>query len=314
MGRLNRLLRYFKPYWLYLLASVISMALVGLLDAFRLLLIGPVLDKVLNPASQGRNLPLLPIPIMGRHIELQSFVPEYFHNVWTIVAFALVASTLLKGVLDFGGTYLANYAGFGMVTDLRNELYAATLRRSIGFFQKHSTGSLLSAIVNDVERVQFAMSSVLAEFLQQFFTFLFTAIVVVGLGRRLTWVLIIFVPFIVLSARRVGDRVRTTTRKGQDKLAEIHTLLHETITGIRIVKAFCMEAWEMRRFREAARRLFKANLRTTSAFAMNSPMMDIFGAIAIALLILLGREYIKHGYLSEGFFIAFIIAVFKLYE
>jgi subfamily B ATP-binding cassette protein MsbA len=290
------------------------MALVGLLDAFRLLLIGPVLDQVLNPASQSRALPLLPIPIMGRHIELRSFVPEYFHNVWTIVAFALVASTLLKGVLDYGGTYLANYAGFSMVTDLRNELYTATLRRSIGFFQKHSTGSLLSAIVNDVERVQFAMSSVLAEFLQQFFTFLFTAIVVVGLGRRLTWVLIIFVPFIIMSARRVGDRVRTTTRKGQDKLAEIHNLLHETITGIRIVKAFCMEAWEMRRFREAARRLFKANLRTTSAFAMNSPMMDIFGAIAIALLILLGREYIKHGYLSEGFFIAFIIAVFKLYE
>ncbi|MGA2686573.1 MAG: ABC transporter ATP-binding protein [Candidatus Korobacteraceae bacterium] len=314
MGRLKRLLRYFKPYWLYLLASVVSMALVGLLDAFRLLLIGPVLDQVLNPASQSRALPLFPIPVMGRHIELRSFVPEYFHNVWTIVAFALVASTLLKGVLDYGGTYLANYAGFSMVTDLRNELDTATLRRSIGFFQKHSTGSLLSAIVNDVERVQFAMSSVLAEFLQQFFTFLFTAIVVVGLGRRLTWVLIIFVPFIIMSARRVGDRVRTTTRKGQDKLAEIHNLLHETITGIRIVKAFCMEAWEMRRFREAARRLFKANLRTTSAFAMNSPMMDIFGAIAIALLILLGREYIKHGYLSEGFFIAFIIAVFKLYE
>jgi ABC-type multidrug transport system fused ATPase/permease subunit len=61
--------------------------------------------------------------------------------VWTIVAFALVASTLLKGVLDYGGTYLANYAGFSMVTDLRNELYTATLRRSIGFFQKHSTGS-----------------------------------------------------------------------------------------------------------------------------------------------------------------------------
>jgi subfamily B ATP-binding cassette protein MsbA len=134
------------------------------------------------------------------------------------------------------------------------------------------------------------------------------------LGRHLTWVLLIFVPFIIFSARRVGKRVRTTTRKGQDKLAEIHNLLHETITGIRIVKAFCMEPWEMTRFREAARRLFKANLRSTSAFAINSPMMDIFGSIAIALLILLGRDSIKHGYLSEGFFIAFIIAVFKLYE
>ena len=75
-----------------------------------------------------------------------------------------------------------------------------------------------------------------------------------------------------------------------------------------------MEAWETQRFREAARRLFKANLRSVSAFAVSSPMMDIFGAIAIALLILLGREYIKHGYFSEGIFIAFIIAVFKLYE
>ena len=82
----------------------------------------------------------------------------------------------------------------GMVTDLRNELYIATLRRSVAFFQKYSTGSLLSAIINDVERVQFAMSSVLAEFLQQFFTFLFTALVVVGIGRRLTWVMMANIP------------------------------------------------------------------------------------------------------------------------
>ncbi len=314
MHRLNRLLRYFQPYWFYLMASVISMALVGLLDAFRLLLLGPVFDRVLNPSSQSHGLPLLPNPILGHTLELRSFVPVYFHNVWTIVAFALVASTLLKGILDYAGTYLANYAGFGMVTDLRNELHAATLRRSVGFFQQYSTGTLLSAIVNDVERVQFAMSSVLAEFLQQFFSFIFVALVVVGVGRRLTLVLLIFVPFVIASARRVGDRVRKTTRKGQDKLAEINNLLHETITGIRVVKAFCMEAWETSRFREAARRLFRANLRSTSAFALNSPMMDIFGAIAIALLILLGREYIKHGYLSEGFFITFIIAVFKLYE
>jgi len=314
MRRLSRLLRYFRPYWFYLLASVLSMALVGLLDAFRLLLIGPILDQVLNPSSQAKTLPLLPVPVFGRHLDLRSFVPANLHNVWTVVTFALIISTILKGLFDYLGTYLANYAGYGMVTDMRNDLHQATLRRSVGFFQQYSTGTLLSAIVNDVERVQFAMSSVLAEFLQQFFTFIFIGVAVFGLGRRLSWVLLIFVPFIIASARRVGKRVRVTTRKGQDKLAEINNLLHETITGIRIVKAFCMEAWEMRRFREAARRLFKANLRSAAAFAMNSPIMDAFGAIAIALLILLGRDSIKHGYLSEGFFIAFIIAVFKLYE
>ncbi len=126
--------------------------------------------------------------------------------------------------------------------------------------------------------------------------------------------LAIFVPFIIMAARRVGQRVRTTTRKGQDKVADIQNILQETITGVRIVKAFSMEAWETRRFREAARRLFKANLRSVSAYAVSSPMMDIFGAIAIAILILMGREYIKHGVFTEGVFLAFIIAVFKLYE
>ncbi len=195
MQRLSRLLRYFKPYWFYLLASVVSMALVGLLDAFRLLLIGPILDQVLNPSSQTRALPLLPMPVFGHHLDLRSFVPQNLHNVWSVVAFALIFSTILKGLFDYAGTYLANYAGFGMVTDLRNELHRATLRRSVGFFQQYSTGTLLSAIVNDVERVQFAMSSVLAEFLQQFFTFIFIAFAVIGLGRHLTWVLVIFVPF-----------------------------------------------------------------------------------------------------------------------
>ena len=75
-----------------------------------------------------------------------------------------------------------------------------------------------------------------------------------------------------------------------------------------------MEAWETRRFRDAGRRLFRANLRSVSAYAVSSPMMDIFGAIAIAILILIGREYIKHGFFTEGVFLAFIIAVFKLYE
>jgi ATP-binding cassette, subfamily B, bacterial MsbA len=312
MRQLKRLLHYVKPYWFYVAASVVSMALVGLLDAFRLLLIGPIFDFVLNPGEQAHELHLLPTTRWT--LQLNWFVPGHFHNVWTMVAFALVATTVLKGAFDYLGTYLVNYAGFGMITDLRNQLYTATLRRSVAFFQKHTTGTLLSALINDMERVQYAMSTVLAEFLQQLFTLIFTAGVVVLLGGKLAWVLVLFVPFVLGSVRRIGKRVRSTTRKGQDKLAEIQNILHETITGVRIVKAFSMEAWETKRFREAAKRLFRANLRSVSAAAISSPMMDIFGAIAIALLILMGREQIKHHTFTEGIFLAFIVAVFKLYE
>ena len=94
-------------------------------------------------------------------------VPSHFHNAWTVVAYALVASAMVKSVCDYLGTYLVNYAGFGMITDLRNDLYNAVLRRSMAFFQKHTTGTLLSTLINDMEKVQTAMSAVLGDFLQQ---------------------------------------------------------------------------------------------------------------------------------------------------
>ncbi|MFI5102827.1 MAG: ABC transporter ATP-binding protein [Terriglobales bacterium] len=311
---LIRLLRYVLPYWGAFLASVVLMALVGLLDAGRVLLIRPIFDRVLNPGSQERTIQLFKLPGTERFLNLEQLVPSHFHNPWTVVAFALVAATVLKGIFDYAGTYLVNYAGFGMITDLRDDLYNGILRSSSAFFVKHTTGTLLSTIVSDVEKVQFAMSSVLAEFLQQFFTLIFTAAVVVLVGGKLAWVLLLFVPVILYSSRRIGRRVRTTTRGGQDKLAEIQNILHETITGNRIVKAFGMEKWEIERFRAAARRLFRANLRLVAAFAISSPLMDILGAIAIALLLLLGRDQINRHGLTEGAFFTFIIAVFKLYD
>ncbi len=311
---ITRLLRYVLPYWWQVLASVMLMAFVGLLDAGRVLLIGPIFDSVLKPDSQEKTIRLFKLPGSERFLDLQQLVPSHFHNPWTMVAFALVAATILKGIFDYIGTFLVNYAGFGMITDLRDDLYSAILRSSAAFFTKHTTGTLLSTIVNDIEKVQYAMSSVLAEFLQQFFTFVFIAAVVVRLGGKLAWVLLLFVPVILYSSRKIGRQVRSTTRGGQDKLAEIQNILHETITGNRIVKAFGMENWEAGRFRAAARRLFRANLRLVAAFAISSPLMDILGSIAIALLVLMGRNQINHHVFTAGTFLAFIVAVFKLYE
>ena len=314
MGQLTRLIRYALPYWWQILSSVVLMAAVGGLDAFKYLLVRPVFDRVLNPATGSQNIQLFVIPGTRHPVYLQQFVPAHFTNAWNIVAFALVASTILKGICDYSGTYLVNHAGFGMITDLRDDLYTALLRRSAAFFSKHTTGTLLSTIINDIERVQYAMSTVLSELLQQFFTFVSVAIVVVILGGSLSWVLLLFVPVIVFSSRKIGSRVRHTTRHGQDKLAEIQNILHETITGNRIVKAFNTEDWETSRFRKAARRLFRANLRSVAATAISSPLMDVLGVVGIALLILIGRGRIVRNQMTPGVFVAFITAVFSLYN
>jgi subfamily B ATP-binding cassette protein MsbA len=289
------------------------MAAVGALAGFRILLIKPIIDNVLSAAASPDQVLNFVVPRTQVHVNLQALLPHRFHNAWTVVAVALLASAIIKFPADYLGTLLANKAGFGMVTDLRNDLYDSVLRRSTAFFQRHTTGTLISTLINDVERVQVAMAAVMSDFLQQLFTLLALVGVVIVVGGRMAWVLLIFVPIIVASTRRVGRSVRKTTRRGQDKLAEIQNIVQETITGNSIVKAFGMERWEMIRFRRAADKLLTANMRSVAVQSISSPLMDALGAIAIALLLFYGRQRILHGD-TAGSFLAFLIAVMALYD
>ncbi len=314
MRRFFRLLRFGLPYWWHWVPGVLLLATVGLLDALRMAFFVPILGVVLRPSNPSSALPLFPFAPPQWRFDLHQFVPPWMHNAWVVVAFALVMSTVIKGICDYTGTYLVNYAGFGMVTDIRNHLYEAIMRRSISFFHRHPTGTILSTLINDVDRVQVAVSSVLGDFLQQFFTFIATVALVIALGGRLSWALVLFIPVVITSARRIGRSVRTRTRTGQDKLAEIQNILHETVTGNRIVKAFNTELWEILRFKRAARRLFRANMRSVRIQSISSPLMDTIGSIAIALLLWIGRNEIQHGRMTAEVFITFIIALFKLYD
>ena len=315
MKNLMRLLRYGLPYVLQMLPGVLLLAMVGVLDTFRILLLQPIFDQVLRPdAPEGPiYLGLVKSPW---HFDLRTLIPPFvhMHNAWNVVAFALVLATIGKGICDYLGTYLVNYAGFGTITDLRNHLYETTLRRSLSFFHKHATGTILSTLINDVDRVQNALSSVIGEFLQQFFTFVVGLVFVIRLGGQLSWALVLFIPVVITSARKIGREVRVRTRSGQDNLAEIQNILHETVTGNRIVKAFNTEMWEILRFKTAARRLFRANLRSVHIQSISSPLMDTIGAIAIALFLFIGRNEIMRGRMTMGLFGAFIILLFKLYD
>ena len=316
MKRYFRLLRYGLPYAIQWVPGVVLLAAVGVLDALRMALFVPILGVVLKPQTPDSSLVLFPTAPLHWQFDMHHLIPAgiHVHNVLNIVALALVGSTVIKGLCDYLGTYLVNYAGFGMVTDLRNHLYEVIIRRSSSFYHRHPTGTILSTLINDVDRVQTAVSQVLGEFLQQFFTFIATVALVIVLGGRLSWALLLFVPVVITSSRRIGRSVRTRTRSGQDKLAEIQNILHETVTGNRIVKAFNTEIWEVLRFKRAAKRLFRANLRSVRIQSISSPLMDTIGSIAIALLLWIGRNEILHGRMTAEVFITFIIALFKLYD
>ena len=295
--------------------GIFLLAAVGFLEAFRLVLLKPVLDRVLAPSTGSENIVFFTIPNRA----IRSTCSVSFRRTFTMrgPSWRMLwwPRPCLKGCFDYVGTYLVNHAGFGMITNLRNDLYDSVLRRSAAFFQKHTTGTLISTIINDIERVQYAMSSMLAEFLQQFFTFAL---------HRGCWsscwasnwhgFFSCSFPSIIFSAVRIGRRVRSTTRTGQDQLADIQNIL---------ARDDCRQP-----HRESLRNGVLGDCplpyrRPTLVPRQSTlggrrrhqlPIDGYFGAIAIALLLLLGRDQIAHNQLTLGAFVAFVAAVLSMYN
>ena len=316
MSELLRLLRYVRPYWFRLLISVLMMAGVGAFEAVTALLIGPVFDRVLNPRSVGDAVVLVKqVPMWERSLDLRLFVPDWIHNVWTVVAVVIVVITLGKAVCEYVASYLVNYIGFAVVTDLRNQLYGKVIHQPLRFFHGEATGRLMSAILNDIEKIQLAVSHVLADFLRQSFTLVGMVVVLLLLDPKLALIALpLLIAVVLYTSAKIGHRVRRSTRKSQDNVAEISQILQETISGIRIVKAFAMEKFELGRFREAARRLFRMNLRYVRAQSLTSPLMELLGALMIVVLLWVGRDRIKADVLTPGAFMVLVYALLKMYE
>ncbi len=314
MTQVRRLLSFIRPYTLRFVAAVALMAVVGAAEGLRVLLIQPIFDRVLNAKAESTPITLFRLPFGGPDLHLQDLLPAYIHNVWTMVAIALGGVTLAKGIAEFLATYFINFIGHSVVRDLRNLLYSRIIRQSIGFFTKNPTGRLMSAVTNDIDRIQYAVSQTSADFLKECFTLLGLLGVVFYVDWQLALISLLLVPFVVFPSANIGRYIRVSSRSSQDKMAEINNVLQETFSGIRIVKAFVMEMFEVAKFRVATRRLLKVNLRWVLAQAATSPLMEVLGAVTIARLLLYARNSIVHHAQTTGGFITFLVALFKMYE
>ncbi len=278
MSEFRRLLRFVRPYTAPLLASVVLMAAVGAAQGFMAVLIGPVFDRVLKPDSPDSLVPLITVPGFTRPIYLQDILPSGIHNVWTMVAVAILATFLIKGLCDYFGNYLVNYVGFSAVTDLRQKVFDRVLRQDANFFESNSTGRLMSSIMNDLEKIQVATSHMLADWLRQSFSVIFLLWVVVQKDWRLALVSLTVLPFVLVPTLRIGRRIRRTTRRAQDDAAELNQILQETLSGHQVVKSFGTEDIESNRFQIAAHRLKSSNLRYVAQQALSSPLIEFFAA------------------------------------
>jgi len=314
MKELGRLLRFSRPYTPYLIFSVVLMACVGVAQALTALLIGPVFDRVLNPGSADAPVLLFTIPVFQHKLFLSDLMPASIHNVWTMVAVGILAVFFIKGLCDYCANYLINYVGFSAVTDLRQTVFDRVVHQDAYFFEANSTARVMSSIMNDLEKIQVALSQILADWLRQSFTALGLLAVVLQTDWKLAIVSLTVLPFVLLPTLRLGRRIRRTTRKAQDNAAELNQVLQETLSGHQVVKSFGAEEVESNRFRDRAEKLRNSNLRYVAQQAIASPVIEFFGAVTIVGLLTYARIQIKAGAMTTGEFSSFVIALLMLYE
>jgi subfamily B ATP-binding cassette protein MsbA len=311
---LGRLLRYIKPYKMRLAAGIVCLSLVGLGEGLIALMITPIFDRVLNPGAPDNRLFLIRNPFTHQAIYLNSFLPSQIHSVGTLFSIAILTVFIGKGVAEYFGNVLVQYAGIAGVTDLRNQVYAKVIRQPIGFFQDHPTGRVMSTVINDVDRVRNTFSEYLSLGFRHIFTLFFLLVVLFATSWKLTLGSVLLLPLVVWPVRTLGKRIRRSTEKIQAGMAELSHILQETISGNRVVKAFGMEDFEIGKFRGSARRLLRENMRWIRAAVATSPLMDLLGAVVIVLVLMYARVQIKMGLMTTGIFVRFVYALFKSYE
>jgi len=220
---------------------------------------------------------------------------------------------VVKGIASYFSTTLVADAGQHAVTDLRNQLYEHILGQSFAFLGRSTTGSLMSHITTDVEKIQAAVTELAGDLLKEGLTILFLLVVLFYMDWRLAVLSLVGMPLAFHPLLRLGQRLRASNETSLRRWRDISEILQETISGFRVVKAFGMEGFEIGRFRRAASRLLNVYMRITRTTAILPPLMEAVGGLALIGALFYGSYAIKEKLITPGAFVAFLTALFAMY-
>jgi ATP-binding cassette, subfamily B, bacterial MsbA len=311
---LRRLLHYLAPYTGLLAAGILLLAGMGMAQGLVAFAIKPAIDVVLNPQSSLQKLVLFQVPGTSHIVYMNDFVPSRVHHVWSVFALGLLFIFLFQAAAEYFGSTLIQYVGLAGITDLRNRVYAKVVQQPVGFFHDNPVGRVMSAVISDIEQVRSAFSDYLADFFRQVFSLVIFVVVLLVVDWRMAVGAAVLVPLVVWPVGKLTRRIRRSTEKSRSRLADLSQILQETISGNRVVKAFGMEGFEIRKFGDAARNLLRENMRWIRAMAATGPVMDVLGAVVVSMILFFARGEIKADRMTIGAFGAFTFALFKAYE
>jgi len=283
----KRLLRLAKFYYIRLALAMLCMLVAGALQSSQALLVKPVLDDI----------------FLGKNPQALKWLPLLVIGIF-----------LVKGICNYWQTILMSYIGLRIVTNLRNKLYEKIQKQSLSFFTHHPTGLLMSRITNDVVAIQAASSEAVTSLIKDTVTLVTLIGVIFYTDWKLAIIAMVVFPLTIYPISRLGRKMRNVATSTQITMGTLSSLLQETISGTRIVKAFGMEKYENKRFEAENERLFKLNLKAVAVNAISHPLMEFLGSLGIAAVIFYGGYNVIHGNSTPGTFFSFLAALLMLYE
>ncbi len=303
----RKLYQFVRPYRGTLVLAMALSVLFGLLEAALTSLSIPMFDDVLVK-SQVSDFTSI------QHF-ISIFLAIFPGNKITRLCVAILVLALLKGLSLYYANYFMNRVGQGVVTDLRNALFHHVLGQSMGFFSLNSTGRLMSRMSGDVEQVQESVSNVLADFVREVVTLLFLLCVTLWIDWRLACLSLLIAPFVLVLTLGMGKRIRRVSLRGREDAATLNDQLQQSITGMRIIKAFGMEAHEEDRFRHNSARLYRSNVKAAAILFLNSPVMEFIGfAVFIPFLYYASGRINTDKTLTFGLFGGSMFSLFRMYD
>lgn len=317
-----RLLAYMKPYWRRLLVTVLAMFLfaffsgfsIGMISPFlRIIFEGQPLEAVTQPQAQavqlglGNWLHVIQVRLSG--LLTGDSAIESLRRVSVVI----VAIFFLKSLFGYLQNFLMVSIEQLVIKDIRNELYGHIHDLPLKFFHNFKTGQLITRITSDINMVRGALTDGFANLIRHGFLVVVYLGVMVWASWRLTIISALVIPPITLVIVKVGKRLRRGNRSIQEGLGDLASLLQETISGIRVVKAFAMEEFEKRKFREESLSYYKIFVKTERIGSLGRPLTEFLGAIgAVVILWFGGKEVLESGTLSADKFFVFLAASLSL--
>ena len=276
----RRLLGYFRPY--------------------RILLILAVVCIVFN------TLVTLAIPwIVGKDL-IDTVILEENIKLLNLIALAIVILAAFKGLFSYGQNYLMSLVGFKVITDMRNQVYEHLQYLSLKFYRKKRTGEIVSRVIHDVDQLQNAIINTAVVFIANCFILIGVLILIFYIHWRLSLFALAIVPILAFTANKFGGWIREFSRSIQAKIANISSILQETIGGIEVIKSFAREKREVKRFKDETIRTLQLSIKRTRLIAALAPVMEMLTLLGLTGILWYGGREVIREVLTPGQLIAFL--------